>query len=219
MKRYYFYKKFATLAILGTLAGCTHIPGSIKSASSRQAELLSTLDRSFGEQDLAKNCNASFKTATEMEATVKKQGAEIQDRIKQNFVDAVGRAQAFKEKAPEKTAQKEAEAMQALIEQTTTIQTDMARLQIEIEAERGKCTEAVSTIRDMVHSLATAQLELDKFVQSDAKTPTEAFMFNLIESKAIAKKVDEKTKLFQSKMDGITGKLKTWETAFNAVKE
>jgi len=219
MKLNTLYKILAVPVAFAALTGCTHIPGSIKSASSRQAELLLTLDHALGEQDIVKNCNASFKAATEMDVAVKKQGAEIQTRVKQNFIEAMARAQAFKEKAPEKAAQKEAEAMQTLIEQTTKIQADMARLQIEIEAEQGKCTEAVGTIRDMVHSLSTAQSELDKFVQSDAKTPMEAFTLNLIESKAIAKKVEEKNKMFQSKMEGISEKLKTWETAFNTVKE
>lgn len=219
MKHNTLSKIFAVLLAVTALTGCTHIPGNIKNASARQAELLASLDRSLGEQDLANNCNASFKAATEMDTAIKSRGSEIQERIKQNFIDAMGRAAAFKEKAPEKAAQKEADAMQTLIEQTTKIQTDMAKLQAEIETERGKCSEAVGTIRDMVHSLSIAQSELDKYVQSDAKTPMEAFAMNFIESKAIAKKVEEKNKLFQTKLEGISGKLQTWESAFNAAKE
>ena len=219
MKRSASFQVLAAGAVAIILAGCTHIPAKIKSASARQAELMAAFERSLAEQDLAKGCNESFKAALEMEQTVKQRGTEIQERVKKNFTDAMVRAQAFKEKAPEKAAQKEADAMQTLIEQTTRLQSESARLQAEIETEKGKCGEAVTSVRDMVRSMAAAQAELDKFIQSDAKTPVEAFLFNLVETKTIARKVDEKAKLLQGKMSGVADKLKTWEDAFNAVKE
>ncbi|OGS00022.1 MAG: hypothetical protein A3G41_08055 [Elusimicrobia bacterium RIFCSPLOWO2_12_FULL_59_9] len=214
---------FIQALIVGTmtlsLVGCTHVPIKIKSASARQAEMLSAFERSLAEQDLAKGCNESFKASIEMEEIVKRRGGEIQERIRKNFTDAMVRAYAFKEKSPELAAKKEAEAMQTLIEQTTQLQSDIANLRAEIELERGKCAEAVASIRDMVHSLAAAQTELDKFIQSDAKRPIETFLFNLVETKTIARKVDEKTKELQSKMGGVAEKLKAWEGAFNAIKE
>lgn len=219
MKRSAFFQVLAAGLVAIVLAGCTHVPVKIKSASARQTELMAAFDRSLAEQDLAKGCNESFRAALEMEQTVKQRSTEIQERVKKNFTDAMVRAQAFKEKAPEKAAQKEADAMQTLIEQTTRLQGESARLQAEIETEKGKCGEAVASVRDMVRSMAAAQAELDKFIQSDAKTPVEAFLFNLVETKTIARKVDEKAKLLQAKMSGVADKLKTWEEAFNAVKE
>lgn len=219
MRRASFFQVLVAGAMALALGGCTHVPVNVKSASARQAELLATFERSLAEQDLAKGCNESFRAALEMEQKVKQRGGEIQERIKKNFTDAMVRAQAFKDKSPELAAKKEAEAMQTLIEQTTQLQGDIAKLRAEIETERGKCAEAVTSVRDMVHSLSTAQTELDKFIQSDAKTPIETFLFNLVETKTIARKVDEKAKELQSKMGGVADKLKLLENTFNVIKE
>ena len=220
MKRAGFFQVLVPGVIAFSLIGCTHVPTNIKNAFARQAESLAALERSLAEQDLAKGCNDSFTAAFEMEETLKTRGAAIQERVKKNFTDAMGRAQSFRDKgAPEKAAQKEAEAVQAMVEQTTQLQADLAKIRADVETEKGKCAEAMAMLQDMVHSLATAQAELDKFIQSDAKTPIEAFLFSFAETKALSRKVDEKAKMLETKMSGAADKLKLLENTVNAFKE
>jgi hypothetical protein len=206
-------------SVSASLIGCTHVPAQIKSASARQAELLSAFDRSMTERDLAKGCNESFKAAIDMEAVLKKRGSEVQDRINNNFTDSKVRASAFQAKSAELAAKKEAAAMQTFIEQTTQLQIGIATLRADIETEKAKCAEAMTSVRDMVHSMSMAQAELDKFVQSDAKSPIEAFLFNLVETKTLSMKVDGAANRLQSKMGGVAEKLNQLENMFNAVKE
>lgn len=212
-------RAWTTVILALSAVGCTHIPMKIKDASARQAELAAAFERSLTEQDIAKGCGESYKAAFEMEETLKQRGGEFQERIKKNFTDSMVRAQAFREKAPEKAAQKEADALQTMIEQTSQLQMDIAQLRAEIETERGKCVVALSYVRDMAHSLSASQMEIDRFIQSDAKTPIETVVFNLLESKGVAMKLDDKTKQLQSKMTGVAEKLRIWEGAFGAIKE
>ncbi|MDP3543522.1 MAG: hypothetical protein Q8T11_13715 [Elusimicrobiota bacterium] len=202
-----------------TLIGCTRVPAQVKKASADQSAMLAAFEQSITAQDLAKGCSDSFKAAVEMEAALKKQGETVQARINKNFTDSKIRATKIQAASAEMGATKEAKAMQILIEETTQLQSSIVAIRADIEAEKAKCTVAMGFVRDMVHSMSAAQAELDKFIQSDARSPVEAFVYSLVETKALSARIDRAANQFQSKMSGLSDKIGQLEAFSSQVKE
>lgn len=195
------------------LTGCVHVPANIKTASARQAEDMAAFEKNLKEQDLGTKCFESAKASIDMESNLEKRGKEIQEQINKQFADSMSRAQAFREKnASEIAAKKEAEAVRVMIEQTMNLQTQLAAMRADIEEERSKCKNAIAVLQDILHSFATSQTELDKFIQADAKTPLETFFFSLSSVKPLEREMQSVTDKLQDKMKSATDKMQQLES-------